>query len=424
MQSGLHYSKKGQLHFANQEIASLADRFSTPLYVYSADLIQGSLLALQESLAEIKHLVCYSVKANSNLSILRLIGNCKGGVDIVSGGELYRAQKSNIPANRIVFSGTGKTAQELEMALRAGILLFSVESEQELLLLAALAQKMQVVAKVSLRINPAIEADTHPYISTGRKGDKFGISYGQVLPLYERVRNIKSICICGLACHIGSQITDLMAFRSAARALLDLTKLLGSRGFCLQYLDLGGGLGISYQEEKPPTIQSYVQTILDELSSILRENKVTLILEPGRSIVGMAGILVTKLLFIKNNGHKNFYIVDAAMNDLMRPALYQAHHPIWSHLNTRESGPEVDLVGPICETGDFFARNIKLPLLETGDYVVIGCTGAYGFSMSSNYNSRSRAAEVLIQDGTARLIRRRESYADLVRLEELNVEAV
>ena len=417
MYPSLHYDPNGRLHFDGQDIALLAESFGTPLYVYSSNLILSSFSSLQESLNGISHIICYSVKANSNLSLLELMGKQGGGADIVSGGELYRARRAGIPAHRIVFSGTGKSEEELEMALRENILLFSVESEQELLLLSRLAKRMGLVAQVSLRVNPALEAETHPYISTGRENDKFGIPHKEILPLYERARDWEGIHICGLSCHIGSQIMDLSIFGSGAKILRELADLLIAKGFSLKYLDMGGGLGITYGEEKAPIFRDYVKVLLEEFSPILKKASAVLILEPGRSIVGLAGILITKVLFTKNNAYKNFYIVDAAMNDFFRPVLYQASHPVWPHLRSRSLDSNADLVGPICETGDFFLRDSPLPAFEVGDYAVIGGVGAYGFVMSSNYNSRLRSAEVLIEGDYPKLVRRRESYKDLLRLE-------
>ena len=404
-----------------QDTAALACNFDTPLYVYSADLIRSSLKELKSALGPIRHLICYAVKANSNLGILGLMRKEGCGADIVSGGELYRAQKAQIPAQSIVFSGTGKSAAELKMALEAGILLFSVESEAELRLLSSLAEGLALEAQVSLRINPALErrASSHPYINTGQEHDKFGIPFHQLLELYKQARQWKGIKICALGCHIGSQILDPSVFGSAAQLLAQAAAQLQKEGFVWEYADLGGGLGISYDGlEKEPSLKSYVQNITKHLPL----KQVTLILEPGRFLLGNAGILITQVLLKKSNGKKDFYVADAAMNDLMRPSLYQAYHAVLPYYQSRAkaaSALDADLVGPICESGDFLARGRKLPAFEAQDYAVICSAGAYGFAMSSNYNSRCRAAELLIDSGQISLIRQRESYADLTRLEQL-----
>ena len=417
--NGLEYDKKGQLHFMGQNVAVLASDFASPLYVYSADLIRSALGELKAALDPIRHLICYAVKANSNLAVLKLLREAGCGADIVSGGELYRATKANIPPQSIVFSGTGKTAAELKMALEAGILLFSVESEAELVLLSRLSEGLGLKAQVSLRVNPALKLSTqsHPYISTGQEHDKFGMPFHQVIDLYRRACQWKGITIRSLGCHIGSQILDPSIFGKAAELLAQLASQLQSEGFIWEYVDMGGGLGVSYDGvEKALSLESYVRHI----SAHLPLKQTTLILEPGRFLLANAGILITQVLLRKSNGKKDFYVVDAAMNDLMRPALYQAHHTVLAHCQSRAESNSIlnaDLVGPVCESGDFFARDRKLPAFAAQDYAVICSAGAYGFSMSSNYNSRCRAAEVLIDGEQVSLVRKRESYADLISLE-------
>ena len=418
MHIGLEYNQKGMLSFGGHDISSLAERFSTPLYVYSADLIRKSLQSLQKELKNISHLICYSVKANSNLSILRLMAEEGCGADIVSGGELYRSSHAQVDPKRIVFSGMGKTLEELEAGIHAGILFFSVESETEIFWLSKLAQKLGKEARISLRINPSVEAKTHPYITTGREHDKFGIPSSEIPKVYERTKNLKGIHICGLGFHIGSQITDTSAFVRAAKVLSQTADKLKKKGFSLEYVDVGGGLGIDYKENQSlPSVKNYIKSLLAEIP--LRN--AMLILEPGRFLVGNAGILITQVLFEKNMEGKPFYIVDAAMNDLLRPSLYHAHHEILSHKYIPKKGKSAlgNIVGPICESGDFFARDRALPNFSSGDYAVICSCGAYGFAMSSNYNSRRRAAEVLLEKENASLIRRRENYEDLLLLERL-----
>ena len=414
---GLEYGRDAQLYFMGHKIASLAQSFGTPLYVYSADLIRSSLASLKTALGDRPHLICYSVKANSNLSIIKLMRELGCGADIVSGGELYRCLQSRLSADGIVFSGVGKSGLEIKEALEAGILLFSVESEAELMLISQIADGLGMRAKVSLRVNPSVEADTHPYISTGREHDKFGISHTKIIDLFKKASHWKGIQICGLACHIGSQILDVSAFGNASKVLASIGMQLERLGFLWEYLSLGGGLGIDYGDGKEPSVNDYVRSILNEVP--LKSTKI--ILEPGRFLLGNAGILISQVILQKSNGGKKFYVVDAGMNDLLRPALYKSKHKILSHCilseSQRQNTSPADLVGPVCESGDFFAQNYHLPRLNAGDYVVICSAGAYGFSMSSNYNSRCRGAELLIDGNFSYLIRRREKYEDLVRLE-------
>ncbi len=420
MHPELEYNAEGYLYFNGHEIADLAQTYGTPLYVYSADLMQNSLRSLQDGLNELhpNYLICYSVKANSNVNILKWIGTQTCGADIVSLGELRRCCQASIDADKIVFSGVGKTPTEISEAIKEGIFLFSVESESELFCIASLAQEMGIrEVKLSLRINPGVDANTHPYITTGSDHDKFGIPYQQIVDLYERTSTLSGIRICGLGFHIGSQIMDTHAFANAAKILRQLSAKLQKKGFCMQYVDIGGGLGIPYRsEEKLPCTKTYLKHVLAQLDIAA---DVKLILEPGRFVVGNAGILITQIVSIKTyNNKKTIYIADAAMNDLLRPSLYQAYHEILPHLKARKSKSLADLVGPICESGDFFASDRAMPNFQIGDYAIVCSAGAYGFSMSSNYNSRPRAAEVFVTKNNApRLIRRRESHADLMRLE-------
>ena len=429
---GLLYDEEGRLCFGGSKfpVEGLALEFGTPLYVYSASLIQDALRefygVLKSQAGKRSSLVCYSVKANSNLSILRLIQKEGAGADIVSAGELYRCRKAGIDPQKIVFSGVGKSPEELEYGLKEGILLFSVESADELFLLDKLARRQKVQARASLRINPDLTASTHPYISTGGGKDKFGISSDDVLDIglhfreqaQERSRDSKGdtggVEICGLGFHIRSQILDTSSFEQAATILCGVWSSFQGAGFSIHYLDVGGGIGIRYKDEKTPSIKDYLTCLLSKLP---QDADLTLLFEPGRLIIGNAGILITKILLSKNNRGNKIYVCDAAMNDLMRPALYQSYHEILAHRKERGECNS-SLVGPICESGDFFANERVLPSFEQGDYAAICSCGAYGFSMSSNYNSRPRSAEVLIQGNDAKLIRHRERYEDLLSLEE------
>ncbi len=437
---GLLYDEEGRLCFGESKflVEDLALEFGTPLYVYSASLIQGALRefygALKSQAGGRSFLICYSVKANSNLSILRLIQKEGAGADIVSAGELHRCRKAGIDPQKIVFSGVGKSPEELEYGLKEGILLFSVESADELFLLDKLARRHGIQARVSLRINPDLTASTHPYISTGGRKDKFGIPSEEILDISLRFRekcqekdreksqkksqdskgDTGGVEICGLGFHIGSQILDTSSFEQAATILCELRSSLQKSGFSIRYLDVGGGIGIRYKDEKTPAIKDYLTCLFRKLP---QDADLNLLFEPGRFIIGNAGILITKILLSKNNRGNKIYVCDAAMNDLMRPALYQSYHEILAHRKERGKCNS-SLVGPICESGDFFANERLLPSFEQGDYAAICSCGAYGFSMSSNYNSRLRLAEVLIQGNKAKLIRQRERYEDLLSLEE------
>ncbi len=403
--------ENGVMLFDGFSLADAARHFGTPTYLYSASDILGRLEALRSGLSGVAHLICYAVKANSNIHILRMLSEAGAGADIVSGGELYRAGQAGVPHDRIVFSGVGKTRAEMRSALRAGILLFIVESEPELEALSAEAVAMGRSAPVSIRVNPNIDPKTHPYISTGLRENKFGIPQEDALRLFRRALELPGIEPVGLGSHIGSQLTDLTPFREAARLLSGLAREVRALGVPLRFVDVGGGLGIRYSQETPPSTQDYVRALRESLDV----PGCTIILEPGRSLVGNAGILLTEILYRKPGPEKSFVVCDAAMNDLLRPALYQAHHDV---LPVRESAlartDRADLVGPVCESGDFLARNRELPEFAAGDLAVLASAGAYGFTMSSNYNSRPRAAEVLVENGRARLIRRRETFADLV----------
>jgi diaminopimelate decarboxylase len=360
------------------------------------------------------------MKANSNLAILRIFANLGGGVDIVSGGELYRALEAGISPSTIVYSGVGKRASEMDEALAADILMFNVESEQELLLLDSRARAAEKKARTALRVNPDVDPNTHPYISTGLKKNKFGIDVPRSLEIYRKAGELKGIDLIGLDCHIGSQLTDIAPFLEAVARLRELILRLRDEGTEVRFLDIGGGLGIPYDEEEPPAPAEYGAAIVKQISDM----SVTLILEPGRVLVGNAGILVTRVLFRKERPEKNFIIVDAAMNDLIRPSLYDAHHSIWRVHREDDAGTPrkrivADLVGPICESGDFLARGREIDAVELGELLAVMSAGAYGFSMSSNYNSRTRPPEVLVDGDEFYVIRDRETYSDLIRGERI-----
>ncbi|SPF33241.1 Diaminopimelate decarboxylase [Syntrophobacter sp. SbD1] len=405
--------KEDELYCEDVPVRLIAEKIGTPCYIYSLATLSHHFMTFDSAFINVSHLTCYSVKANSNIAILKLFGSMGGGVDIVSGGELYRARKAGIPPERIVYSGVGKTVEEIDFALREKILMFNIESTQELKQINRRAEKTGTRPSVSLRVNPDIDPNTHPYISTGMKRNKFGISVDSALQAYEEAKDLKNIDIVGLDCHIGSQLTDVTPFVDALKRLRSLIDRLRQKGACIKYLDLGGGLGIVYDQESPPQPHEYARALLRELEDI----DCTLIFEPGRVIVGNAGLLVTKVLYTKRTQAKNFIITDGAMNDLIRPSLYGSYHHIQPVVRSLKETEIVDVVGPICESGDFLARDRGLPMPESGDYLAVMSAGAYGFTMSSNYNSRPRAPEVLVKGGQFSVIRERETWEDLVRPE-------
>jgi diaminopimelate decarboxylase len=415
-----HLSKpENALHCGKVSLEALVKRYGTPLYVYSADQIAERLGLFQQALEGREHLVCYAVKANSALAILKLLADRGAGFDIVSGGELERVLAAAPEAvSRVVFSGVGKTAAEIDLALKSGILQFNVEAEAELELLAARAAKLKRKARFALRVNPDVFADTHPYISTGLREHKFGIDIRQALRIYKSVAGNRWLEPYGVSFHIGSQIRSAAPFGAAMERVSKLVGQLQREGIVLQAIDAGGGLGIDYHGgsfDVAAKVQEYAAAINQSLAGF--EGK--LLLEPGRFLVAQAGALVARVLQVKKNGKKTFVITDAAMNDLIRPALYQAFHDIVPVNPRKGRAKAVDVVGPVCETGDFFARDRKLPHLEPGDLVAVLDAGAYGMAQSSNYNTRLRPAEVLVQGSRARLIRRRETMADLLAPEML-----
>ena len=398
-------------------LEQLAARFGTPLYVYSGEAIRARLQAFGKAFRTIPCTICYSVKANSTLSVLRLIAREGTGFDVVSGGELQRVLRvAPRAAAKVVFSGVGKTVPEIELALKSGILLFNIESESELRAVAATARRLRKKAPIALRVNPDVSAKTHPYISTGLHEHKFGVPIPEARALYAEAAKHPNLHPVGVSVHIGSQITDVTSFNEALSRVAELVRELRGAGHEIRYVDAGGGLGIPYMPSTEPfskQLGEYAKALLEPL----RKLGVHLLLEPGRSIVGPAGVLVTRLLYRKTNNGKKFLIVDAAMNDLLRPSLYGAYHEI---VPLRLSWPEketTDVVGPICETGDFLARNRELPVTQEGDLMAVLDAGAYGSALGSNYNTRGRAAEVLVEGAKAQVIRRRETAADQMRLE-------
>jgi diaminopimelate decarboxylase len=398
-------------------LAELAERFGTPLYVYSATSIRRRVQAFARAFGSVTH-ICYSVKANSNLSILRLLAKLGCGFDVVSGGELERVLRAKRQAaKKVVFSGVGKTADEVNAALEAGILLFNLESASEMEVVAAFAEKLKRKARVAWRVNPDVPAETHPYISTGLQKHKFGVPISEARELYARAGQSKYLQVVGVSVHIGSQITNFAPFAAAMERVAELVRQLQTDGHKIQYVDAGGGLGINYDgpQDFPAIVSEYAEAVTRPLNGL----KVKVLLEPGRSIVGPAGVLLTTVLYRKKNGGKKFVVVDAAMNDLIRPALYQAEHQIIPVEDGKGAPEIVDIVGPVCESGDFFAHERTMPCVKAGDVLAILDAGAYGMALASNYNTRSRPAEVLVDGRSAKLIRRRETIADQLRAELL-----
>lgn len=415
MQTPFEY-RDGSLFCEEVEVERIAAEAGTPIYVYSASAIRARFREYDGALEGVPHRVCYAVKANANLAVLKLLAEAGAGFDIVSGGELYRVARAGGDAAGVVFAGVGKTRDEIEMALEAGIHSFNCESEAEIALIAALAARLGKQASVAVRVNPDVDAETHPYISTGLKEHKFGIDIGEVEQVYERARGLAGVRMEGVACHIGSQLLDTSPLIEAANRLIELVERLRGRGFEIKYLDLGGGIGVPY---KPGEARPDVGGFLSAIRELVKEHGLTLLFEPGRSIVAEAGTLVTRLLYRKPGTGKEFMVVDAAMTELIRPALYGAYHEIVPLRKSRVPGVvTADVVGPVCESADFLAKNRELPHVMPGEYMAVMTAGAYGWVASSNYNARPRAAEVLVDGTEWRVVRRRETYEDLVRGEE------
>jgi len=405
--------KNGTLYADDVPLTEVAAGYGTPTYVYSRRTLDRHIDTIDGAFGDIDHITCYSVKANSTGGVLRIIAERGLGADIVSGGELFRALRAGIPPEQIVFSGVGKTESEIRYALETGILVFNVESESELAVVNRVAGEMRRKAPVSFRVNPDVDPKTHPYMATGLRKSKFGVPQSRAVELYEKAARMDNIDVVGIDAHIGSQLTDVSPYREAAERLAELVDSIRSAGIDLRFVDIGGGLGINYDEASPPDPADWAGMVVP----VMRETGCTLIIEPGRSIVGNAGVLLTRVIYIKENGGKTFVVVDAAMNDLMRPALYGSHHTI---LPVVEGGSErriVDVVGPICESGDFLAKDREMPVPTEGDLLAVMSAGAYGMTMSSNYNSRPRAAEVIVRGDESALITERETYEDLVSRE-------
>ncbi|NVJ17912.1 diaminopimelate decarboxylase [Myxococcus sp. AM010] len=403
--------RKGVLHAEEVPLAAIADSVGTPTYVYSTATLSRHVRVVTEAFGDRPHLICYSVKANSNLAILRLIAERGGGFDIVSGGELARVRHAGGDAAKTVFAGVGKTQEEMEAALAAGILLFNVESAEELEALDAVGRRLGRRAPFALRVNPDVDARTHRYISTGLKTSKFGVPFEEAVALYARAKKLKGLLAAGLDCHIGSQLTQTAPMRAALSKVAGLYSALKAQGHPLAYLDVGGGLGITYSDETPPSPDAYARTVIAAAGA----TGATLILEPGRALVGNAGVLLTRVLYRKKTPARHFVVVDAGMNDLLRPALYEAHHGVQPLVKRRGKAVEVDVVGPVCESTDVLAKARPLVLPRAGELFAFMSAGAYGMSMSSTYNSRPRPAEVLVDGEAWRVVRERERVEDLWR---------
>ena len=412
-QTSFIHANQGILFAEDISLEAIANQFGTPTYIYSKNTLIDTFESFQKGLLKTNHLVCFAVKANSNIAILNLFASLGAGFDIVSGGELERVLYAGGDPQKIVFSGVGKTVSEIEAALKANILCFNVESRSELLRIEAVASKINIKAPISIRVNPDVDAKTHPYISTGLKDNKFGVDFNQALALYLEAKGMSYIEIKGIDCHIGSQITELKPFVDALDRVLSLVDQLKNNNIHLSHIDIGGGIGICYQDESPPDFDIYTKAILNKIQNL----DVKIIFEPGRALVGNAGVLLSKVEYLKQNDVKHFAIIDAAMNDLMRPTLYDAYHEIKIVREHDTKLQSFDVVGPVCESGDFIAKNRSLKLKEN-DLVCIMSAGAYGMSMSSNYNSRGRAAEVMVDRDKIFEIRTREKSSDLFKLEK------
>ncbi|GMT41805.1 MAG: diaminopimelate decarboxylase [bacterium] len=411
----MHYFdyKNGSLYCEDVPLDKIAQEIGTPFYCYSRKTLLRHFMVFESAFKDIDCLVCYAVKANSNIAVLHELIKAGAGCDVISGGELYRSLKAGCDPKKIVYAGVGKTEQEIEQALKTGILMFNVESSQELFSIDKIAARLGMKAPVALRVNPDIDPLTHPYISTGLKENKFGFNIDQAVEEYRLAGKMSNVEVVGVHQHIGSQITKVNPFVDALRKLIDFITKLRDTGINLRYINLGGGLGITYNDEAPP----HPEELAEKIVPLLNGGGCAIIMEPGRMIVGNAGVLVSRVLYTKQNAEKFFYIMDAGMNDLMRPSLYQAHHTIQpvNHEGGKRKKIEVDVVGPICESADFLAKDRILPEFKRGELLTVMGAGAYGFSMSSNYNSRRKVAEVLVNGGRYHVIRKRESMEDLVR---------
>ncbi len=408
--------KNGELYCEDVPLRSIARRVGTPFFLYSSSTLRNHVRAFADAFSGVPHVICFALKANSNGALLRLLGREGAGADIVSGGELYRALRAGIAPSKIVYAGVGKRRDEIEYAIKIGILMFNVESVEELRAIDGAAKEMHEKARIALRVNPDIDPKTHAYISTGLKENKFGIPIEQALEHYQTAKNLPNVEVVGIHQHIGSQITEVRPFVDAVEKLAGFVKELRSAGINIEYLNIGGGLGITYKDETPPLPRELAKA----LQPLLGDCGCTLVLEPGRAIVGNAGVLVTSVLYHKESGDKRFLIVDAGMNDLIRPSLYEAYHDIKPVIEPQSPQKAVfDVVGPICESGDFLAKDRELPEVKQGDLLAVMGAGAYGFSMSSNYNSRLRAAEVMVRGKEYFVVRERETLNDLIKNEKV-----
>lgn len=410
-----HY-KNGELCCEEVPVKTIAERIGTPFYLYSSNTLTSHFRAFDSAFADVPHLICFALKSNSNSAVLRLLGREGAGADIVSGGELFRALRAGIDPKKIVYAGVGKRRDEIEYALKVGILMFNVESGEELIALDRAARDMRAVARIALRVNPDIDPKTHEYISTGLKESKFGIPIERALESYQTAKGLSNVEVVGVHQHIGSQITEVRPFVDALEKLTGFVKELRSAGMGIRYINIGGGLGITYKDETPPLPKDVAQAV----RPLLKDCGCTVVMEPGRAIVGNAGVLVTSALYHKETGEKRFLIVDAGMNDLIRPSLYEAYHdirPVVEHASAERA--VYDIVGPICESGDFLAKDREMPRVEQGELLAVMGAGAYGFSMSSNYNSRLHVAEVMVKGNEYYVVRERETYGDLIRGEKL-----
>ena len=407
--------RNDEMYCEDVPVRDIVEAVGTPVYVYSLARLRDAFRAFDDAFADTRRLVCFSVKANSNLAVLRSFVNEGSGFDIVSGGELFRVLKAGADPGKVVFSGVGKTREEMEYALRSGILMFNVESEQEMEVLDRVAGGMGTAAPVSFRINPDVDPKTHPYIATGMKQSKFGIGVGPAAEAYRRAVSLPHVKVVGVDCHIGSQLTSTLPFSDAAARVRAFIDALPQEGADIRYVDLGGGLGIRYDDEEPPEPGEYARALVDGVRGL----DVTLVLEPGRSLVGNAGVLVTRVLYLKRTESKNFVVVDGAMNDLVRPALYGAFQSVRPVFRREAEPMTADIVGPICESGDFLARDRSIPTPAQGDLLAVMSAGAYGFTMASNYNTRPRAPEVLVDGGEFAVVRERETLESLVAGERI-----
>ena len=414
MSKPMIYSKKGAFLIENVPVKKLADEYGTPAYVYSKKIIEDTFINFKKSFIKLNPLVCFAVKANSNIAVLNLLAKQGAGFDIVSGGELKRVIAAKGDPKKLVFSGIGKSIEEIGLAISHDILAFNVESEGELYRIQSIAKSLNKKAAISIRVNPNVDAKTHPYISTGLKDNKFGVDEKKSIELYLLAKNLDSIVIKGIDCHIGSQITEINPFIDSAKKLVALIDHLKTLDINIEHFDIGGGLGINYKDELPPSFSDYA----DAINQVIGNRKLKIIVEPGRSLIAKAGVLLTSIEYIKEGNSKNFAIVDAAMNDLMRPSLYDAYHEIINIISHNLDKKEYDIVGPVCETGDFFGKN-RLLSIKNKDLLAILDTGAYGMSMSSNYNTRPRSVEILVDNEKSHIIRERETFEHLISGESI-----